>query len=432
MKPKLLILIAMFFAVNITYGQSINFRFNNYVYGWQRIDTLSNSSSAKTTHLRGYQNYLLDINSGKWTFNTLAQTEEDIINKVDKGFHYRFYNLYVKGSNLFDLLDLKLGRQNLFAGVGKGTLDGLHLKIKSGKNKEYQLALFGGIPAPSSYEFENFPKLKDNFHFGAQFIYYGVKDLMAGLSYSNKKQTPESYSTIRLDSVFNPVTREVTLDGPSEQLAGFDINYTYLGKHNFYSKVYYDIELKKLYRAEINARVSIKDNLRAFAEYNYREPHFTYNSIFWVFAYSKYQELQGGLDYSFDNGIIAYGKVGAVFYENDNSVKVQAGFSNANYGFSFIKYMGYAGESDGISGYYQNQIYEDILSASASVSYSRYRLGDIYETDKVNSFSGMLGVTYRPMPQLSVDAQGQLLINRIYESDMRFLIGLNYWLFKKF
>jgi hypothetical protein len=93
--------------------------------------------------------------------------------------------------------------------------------------------------------------------------------------------------------------------------------------------------------------------------------------------------------------------------------------------------MGYSGESDGVSGYAQREIIKGMLSGSASLSYSRYKLGD-YEVDKVNSFSGILGVTYRPVPQFSVDAQGQFLINRIYKTDSRFLIGFSYWLFKRF
>lgn len=430
MKTRVLILIAALIAVSTPRGQSINFRFNNYFYGWQRIDSLSNNSSAKTTHIRGYQNYLVDFNSGQWGFNTLAQTEEDIINRSGRGFHYRFYNLYIKGTNLLDLFDLKLGRQNIFAGTGTGTLDGINVKVKAGKNKEYQMVLYGGLPAPYSYDFQKYPEAKNNYHFGAQFIYYGVKDLMAALSYSNKKRTPEPYVSYRLDSAYNLYERTISFDGPAQQLAGLDVNYTYLVKHNFYSKVYYDITQNKLYRAEINARIALINNLRLFAEYIYRQPYYSFNSIFWVFSYNKNQEVTGGLDYTLKSGINIYGRLGAVLYEKDNSLKIQAGFTHANFGLSFVRYMGYSGESDGVTGYYQRQFYKDILSASASLSYSRYKLGD-YQTDKVNSFSGLLGVTYRPVPQFSVDAQGQFIINRIYKTDSRFLIGFSYWLFKK-
>src|SRR4030095_2678577 len=258
MRPKIIIL-AVLLAADITLAQSVNFRFNNYFYGWQRLDSLSDNSSAKTTHLRGYQNYLLEFNRGKWSFNTLAQTEEDLINRVGRGFHYRFYNLYIKGTNLFDLLDVKLGRQYIYAGTGNGTLDGLHLRFKAGKNKEYQLAVYGGALAPYTYDFGKYPEIKNNYHFGAQFTYYGVRDLMAAVSYSNKKLTPEPYTALRMDSLFNLYDRTIALNGPSEQLIGADVNYTYLGEHNIYGKAYYDIGQNKFYRGEVNARITIKD-----------------------------------------------------------------------------------------------------------------------------------------------------------------------------
>ena len=432
MRSKLLFIAFFLFSLNAASAQTINFRFNNYFYGWQRIDSLSDSPSYRTFHLRGYQNYLLEVNKSNWSFNTLSQTEEDVVSKVEKGFNYRFYNLYVKGTNLFNVLDLKLGRQNIFAGAGIGNIDGIYMKLKAGKYKEFQLAAYGGYNTPDSYELEKLPRLGENYHIGALFTYYGIKDLTASLSYSNKQRKPETYSALRLDSLFDTSTREISFDGPAEQLAGLDLNYTYLGIHNFYSKVYYDIQQKKLYRAELNVRVKLNENIRAFGEYQLREPHFNFNSIFSVFSVSKYQEISGGLDYTLKNGMDLFGKVSAVLYDNDNSVKIQAGMSHPNYGISFIKYLGYAGESDGVSAYYQRNFYDDKFASSASASFSRYRLGNVYATDKINSFSGMLGITYRPVPQISFDAQGQILVNRIYSADTRFLFGFNYWLFKKF
>lgn len=419
------------FATEMTGAQSVNLRFNNYFYSWQRIDSLSESSDAKTTHLRGYQNYLLEFKGNKWSFNTLAQTEEDVIEKTGRGFAYRFYNLYVKGTNLFDVLDVKLGRQYIFAGTGKGTLDGLNLKVKAGKYKEFQLSMYGGALAPYTYEFKKYPEIKNNYHFGAQFYYYGVKDLSAAISYSNKKRTPEPYNTVRIDSAYNLVDRTITFDGLTEQLAGIDLNYTYLIKHNFFGRAYYDFTQKKLYRAEANIRITLPNNLRIFAEYIYREPHFTYNSIFWVFSYNRNQEVSGGVDYTLKNRINIYGRAGVVLYQDDNSIKLQAGFTHPNYGFSFTRFMGYSGESDGASAYYQRKLFQDNISVSANISFASYRIGNVYDTDKVNSFTGMLGLTYRPVPQFSVDVQGQMLINRIYKTDARILAGFSYWLFKK-
>lgn len=447
MKLKLAILVAVMAFTAGTMAQSLNLRFSTHVYGWQRIDSLSDASTAKTTQMRGYQNLLLDISGSKWSFNTLVATEEDLANKPDSidGFRYRLYNAYIKGTNLFNMLDVKLGRQYIFAGVGKGTVDGLYLKVKAGKNKEYQLAVYGGSVTPYTYDFKDYPKIDKNYMAGAQFTYFGLKDLTAGLSYSYKKTAPVSYTATRLDSAYNTSTREITFDGPAEQLAGLDFNYTYQNKHNIFGKVYYNIQMKKLYRGELNIRVTAANNLHVSAGYIYRQPQITYNSIFWVFAGTQQtQEIEGGVDYSLKNGINIYGRVGAVLYEKtdlglaklsekpeNQAIRIQAGFTHPMYGLSFIRYMGYAGESDGVSGYYQRQLMEDKLSTSLSLSYSRYRLGEL-DQDKVNSLSGALGFTFRPMPQLSIDAQGQMLINRIYKTDVRVLVGINYWLFKNF
>lgn len=445
MKTKLTILIAVFVFTAGTMAQSLNLRFSTYVYGWQRIDSLSNESTAKTTHLRGYQNLLLDFSGSKWGFSTLASTEEDFSGKIGDGFNYRLYNAYIKGTNLFNRLDVKLGRQYLFAGVGKGTLDGVYLKVKAGKNKEYQLALYGGSVAPYTYDFENYPKIEENYMFGAQFNYYGFKGLTAGLSYTHKKTAPPTYTALRLDSLYNTSTREITFDGPAEQLAGLDFNYTHDNKHNVFGKLYFDIGMKKVYRGELNVRVTAANNFRISAGYTYRQPQITYNSIFWVFSGTqRTQEIEGGVDYTLKNGMNIYGRVGALLYEkvtsvtisqpvsNENtSLKIQAGVNHPTYGLSFIRYMGYTGESDGVYGYYQRQLMKEKLSASLSLSYSRYRLGE-FETEKVNSLAGSLGFTFRPMPQFSIDAQGQMLINRIYKTDVRVLFGLNYWLFKNF
>jgi hypothetical protein len=137
------------------------------------------------------------------------------------------------------------------------------------------------------------------------------------------------------------------------------------------------------------------------------------------------------VDYTLTNGINIFARVSDVLFDGDHSLRVQAGFNHSNYGLNFVRYMGYSGESDGVNGYYLRQIVPEILSTSVSLSYARYRLGD-YTTEKVNSFSGMLGITYRPNRQLSVDVQGQFIQNRIYKLDSRFLVGISYWLFKKF
>lgn len=426
------LMILFLLTASFVRSQTINARFSTYFYTWQRLDSVTSSGSGTyTNHLKGYQNLLFDVSSKKWSFNSFVQTDEDVTNKIGKGFGYRLYNFYLKGTNLFDVLDLKLGRSFIAAGVHKGSTDGLYMKLKLGKNKEYQLIAYGGELTPLSYEIDKYPKLKDNYSLGGQFLYYGVKDLMLGLSYTNKHRKPESYYTLRTDSIFN--TREVLVetDSPADQLAGLDFNYSYLHKHNLYGKLYYDVNLRKLYRGEFNTSVEVNKNIRLSAGYIYREPQISYNTIFWVFTHKQNQELEGGIDYLFDNGINAYGRIANVFYDGDNSLKLQFGISNSWYGLSFVKYTGYSGESDGFNGYISHELIKSQLILSSNLNYSRYKIGN-YSSDRLNSFAGTLGFTYRPQPRLSIDAQGQFITNEIYKYDTRFLVGFNYWLFTKF
>ncbi len=430
MKTKYKFLFLVLLTASFANAQSINMRFSTQFYSWERADSIN--ADSKTAHIRGYQNLLLDVQKNKWGFNTLIQTEEDVINKVDKGFNYRFYNLYLKGTNLFNVLDLKLGRQYLFAGVGRGAMDGLNLKIKAGKKKEFHFTGYGGAITPGDYEIRDYPSISNNFILGGIFSYYGIRDFSASLSYTNKHRKPESYSAERFDdSLFSMKNVIIDIAPPADQLAGLDFNYSYRQKHFIYGKAYYDINNKVFYKGEFSANISLRNNLRLNAFYEYREPQISYNTIFWTFAHKQYQEVGGGLDYTLKSGINLYGKISDVIYTDDNSLKIQIGFNHPSYGLSYTKYTGYAGESDGAYGYFYKELVRSKLSSNLGLSYSSYNIGD-YSAEKENAFSGSLGFTFRPVPRFSVDLQGQFITNKIYKYDTRFLLGLNFWLFKKY
>lgn len=434
MKQKLLLIIfslLLMSQINL-YSQTLNLRLSTHIYSWERLDSLDmGAGTVKTTHLRGYQDYLVGISYKKWEFNTTAQTEEDITEKTGRGFGYRFYNAYIKGSNLFNILDVKLGRQYVSQGVGRGTMDGLNFKLKLGKDKQYQLSGFGGALTPLVYDFDNYPKLKDSYAFGGMFSYYGVKNLMLGVSYFNKNRKPDSYYATRLDSMFNTQTVLVESDSKANQLIGLDIAYSHQ-KYDFYGKAYVDINTQRFYRGEFNGSYRLPENIKVSAGYQYREPLISYNTIFWVFTQSSNQEIYVNVDYLWKKTFNFYAGVSDVLYKDDHSLKIQAGFSHPSFGLSFVKYTGYAGESDGVYGYFNYELIWSKLSLTSGLNYSRYKL-DSYATqdDRVDSFSGILGIVYRPHPRFTVDLQGQFLNNRIYKSDTRMLLGVTYWLFSK-
>ena len=429
--------LVMFFALLASgLSQTLNLRFNNAFYTWKRVDSLtgSNADATYTTHLKGYQNLAFDLNFGKWTLSSFVQTDEDIINKIDRGFSFRFYDAYLKGNNLFNVLDLKLGRQYVSAGSGRGTIDGAHFKLKLGDRKQYQIVGYGGYLTPLAYDFQGYKQLKDNFLAGGQFLYYGVKDLSVGLSYAMKRRGMDPYYTIRPDELFNPKVVYIETESKSEQIAGADVSYRINKKHNVFGRAYYDINMKKLYKAEINANFALTDKVKFSVGYYYKQPQISYNTIFWVFNYKKYQEVEAGIDYAariFGTDANVYGRFGGVFYESDNSLKFQFGVSNPWYGLGVVKCTGYAGETEGAFGYFNHDLYKNQFVLTSNLSYSRYNLGN-YNADKVDVFSGALGLTYRPVNHFSIDAQGQFMTNEIYKFDTRFLLGFNLWLFTNF
>lgn len=426
-----LILLYLFISA-FANAQTINLRLSTYVYSWQRADSLNNDY--KTTHLKSYQNLFLEVSKNKWSLNTSLLTQEDIVKKTSDGFEYSIYNLYIKGTDLWNALDVKIGRQYVFAGVGNGTMDGINLKLKTGKNKEYQISVYGGALTPGDYNFRKYPSLDNNFIFGSIFSYYGNKGLSASLSYYIKRKQYEPYTAPRTDSLFNTTDELIVTDSRDQHLAGFNLSYTGKQKYFIFGKAFYDIYRKKFYRAEFNASYPVK-NFRISADYSYREPQLTYNTTFWTMAQywtlNHYQQVGGGIDYTLRNGINIFGSLSDVIYTDDNSLKYQAGFKHPGYGLYYTGFSGYSGKSNGFTGYLFREIVRSVLSGNLTLNYSNYNIGEL-SSDKVNEFSGMIGITYRPSAYFTIDAQGQFITNRIYKIDSRFLIGINYRLFKVF
>jgi hypothetical protein len=418
-----LIAVLILFAAQVS-AQSLNMRLNSYFYTWERADSIGGAS---TNHLRGYQNLSFDINGGKWSFNTWMQTGEDLTNQIGRGFEYSLYNAYLKGSDLFGVMDMKLGRQYVYAGVGKGPIDGLLLKFKAGSKKEYQFTAYGGFNTPANYDFTDYGSLNNDFLAGANLGYYGMQGLVANLSFMERYRKPQSYTAPRLDTAFNTAEYSFATDSKQYTLGGLDFNYAY--KHIFgtYGKLYFDFNRELIYKGEINASYATGP-VKFSAGYQYREPQISYNSIFWTFEHEAYQEIEGSIDYSLNNGMIIYGKLADVIFTDDNSLRYQIGFGGPNYGISYIGYSGSAGNSNGFNAYGAYQLVRDILSGNASVGYASYYLGSI-ESEKQDNLTGTLGLTYRPSRQVSIDAQGQILTNRDYSYDTRLLLGINYWLF---
>lgn len=432
MKTKHILVLVLIFVSAIAKAQSVNFSLSTYFYSWERADSINNDF--KTTHLKGYQNMLFGVTQKKWSLNSSLLAQEDIVKESGDGFDYSFYNLYIKGTSLWNALDVGIGRQYVFAGVGNTSVDGLSLRYKAGMNKQYQLSVYGGALTPGNYDFQSYPAFHNNFIFGSKFSYYGDQGFTGSLSYLIKRKKYDPYYAPRIDSMYKTTEELIVTDSRDQQLIGLNLNYTGKKNYTIFGKAFYDVYLEKFYQAEFNISYPVK-NFRISADYTYRGAQLTYNTTFWTMAQfwplSHYQLLEGSVDYTLSNGMNLFASLSNVFYIDDNSLKYQAGFKSPGYGLYYVGYSGYSRESNGAVGYFYRQLIPEKLSGNITLNYSNYNLGD-YSSNYENQFSGILGIAYRPNRQFTIDAQGQFLANRIYSIDSRFLLGVTYSLFSKF
>ena len=83
------------------------------------------------------------------------------------------------------------------------------------------------------------------------------------------------------------------------------------------------------------------------------------------------------------------------------------------------------GDLDGLNFELRYPLFEKKFTPHAGIVFSNYALSD--NLDKTSAWAGVLGATYRPFRALSVDVQGQYMANKIYKSDMRGYLRINYW-----
>jgi len=103
----------------------------------------------------------------------------------------RFYNFYLNYANLFEMVDISLGRQAIFAGVGTAQSMAASLNpIAWFRLKVF--GYYGALPSPGQ-KFEMISDQKNNNMFGAQLIGMPMDFARVSLSYMQKNIKPETY-----------------------------------------------------------------------------------------------------------------------------------------------------------------------------------------------------------------------------------------------
>lgn len=416
MKKYIFFLCIICFFGNLS-AQNIFGRLSSSAYFYETY-TDQNTS---VNNIRSFNILALTASKDKFSLKTRLNFETDFSNSYNDDPRLRFYNLYIEGKDLFDVVTVKLGRQTLINSLG-ALFDGLSAKFKYDK---YSLTAYygGNVPAYQKLEFTD--DLENDYVFGAKFNAKLNKEFGVGLDYINKNFKPVEYTVERLDEDYNPINVLIRKNSIQYHYISANASYIKSDKLMLNSKFTYDLNYKQASRFNFSGRVQASKKIGVNVYYNFRESRIAYNSIFSVFNYGNSQEIETGLDYKINREFSLIGKYGYVKYKDDNSSRLSVGFNSIYGSLTYRKTFGYAGELDAISIYSAKSFLQGKITPSVSIAYTSYKLDEDDESDDLITLS--CGLNYRPIKKFSFDFQTQYYNNKYYKNDLRFLLRANYY-----
>ena len=389
-------------------------------YSWEQYDTVGSSS----TYMRAFQVAQLSYKSGNFSVHTYLQGAMNLSSSFGDLGRIRMYNLYARWANIGDVLDVEVGRQAIYAGVGNGTIDGVLLRAKFLQNKLRVIGYWGATVTP------RYTGVRKNWHdnraIGGQIITTAVRGLRLGISYMNRNEEREPYATLRArDTTFEAYPYAISNDSRSQEFMSGDAYYTYGRIFSLYGRYDYDLYFSKTSRAQGGARVNVTKALALTGDYIFRSPRISYNSIFSAFVDNSVSELEGGVEYGFTRFIRAFARYARVSYTDAESNRWTIGVNNGYGSISYSGSDGYAGQLQSFNFTGSYPVMENKLVPTLGFNFASYRLSP--EDDREEALSVLLGLIVRPMRSLWFDGQLQWLTNRAYSNDLRLQLKLTYW-----
>ena len=419
------IFLLLFLSFATCAAQLMSGRFTTSFYGWQGRDT----SLAKQNYLRAYENVQFNIGEPHFFFSTNFQVSKDFGTVISSDPDLRLSSLVFQGRNIVDMVDVSLGRQFVFAGVGNGLMDGGIAKARFFSGM-IGVTAYGGYNVVQSRTINLKRNFSDNALYGAQILFMPVTDGSLGISYMNRSRKPEPFKAVRADSLFNPEVIEIAYAPVEEKYASVDAEYTMSRLFNVYGRSDYDVNFERISRAQLFPRVSVLSNVNVTGEYLFRQPRIAFNSIFSVFETNSTQEAEGGIEYAPVADIQTYVRYGYVSYTDDQSTRIRVGGTYRGVSVSYTRNLGYEGDLNGVLLQAVYPVFERTLIPMIGFGYASYQVSQ--QAEKNSVVNGTLGATYRPMQMLSADIQMQWMRNRIYANDMRIFMKVSYWFSDRF
>lgn len=407
----------------VSQAQLLTSRFTTSFYGWQGID----SARAKTLYVRGYETIHLNLANEQYQFLSNVQLSNDFGTTITTDPELRISSLMVKGNNIGGFVDISMGRQFVYAGVGAGIIDGCVVSTKLLQNT-LGVTTYGGLNVIHTREWNLNQSLLENSLYGALVSYSPMENGTLGISYMSKLWKREHYLGIRpnlADSSFDPQYVVFYSRPNEEEFTSIDVLYDVPETFTFYARSDYNMLSEEISRAQFSTKYFVLKNLSLAAEYIFHEPRLAYNSIFSVFNYGSTKEIEGSVEYQIFSTVRIFARFANVAYVDDNSRRLSLGGMYKYLTFNYTQNFGYAGDLNGVNIFVVYPLAERNFTPSFGVGYASYKLSKELPSNSV--LSVLAGATYRPFKMLTTDLQVQWMNNKQYKSDTRVFLKMSYY-----
>jgi hypothetical protein len=341
-----------------------------------------------------------DIATDGLSFHTFVRALKDF-NSEDSSDMKRIlkiYNLYTEyGSHNRGFI--RLGRQFLSFGVGKGSIDGAtgQLVIPG----MARLTAFAGLGVQS--ESLSVQAWEESRTLGGQLSvqYLHKTDITASFVEKAVRDTStEQKMRLDLRTELRPGLRPYV---------GADFDFV-------------ESTLSRLYAGFADNRT---DKLSSYINYSYLKPAFPKNSFFHKLENEGYSRVRAGV--TFNPAWVADFTVTFVssIYETDNAhyleVSADGEWLSLGAGHSF----GYGGERTGVFASASYPVFKT-LNLDAGLDYAVYRFTeeDAVSSDE-NDIAGYTGAKWKPFANVDIGARVENLVNQDYEYDVRFVSNIS-------
>ena len=377
---------------------------------------------------------------------------DDFSSDLNTGTTLRIFDLYADYKKTLFSSDIRIGRQFVFAGVGRGPIDGIRLSFNSRENGK--LLLYAGTMAPAVNP-DNIDSWNESNIFGGELTAYYLLGNVMKFSFvrRSRKVEPFELSFPRFGiSSLNPSSLQ-------QQAAGINIARSLSDNMSLYLRGDFGIgegaldKSVSMDRGEIALTHNKRNSHYLTLELLNRKPLVYVNSFFSNFSslLRRSNELSVSFDKKTAENLWLNSKIAFVIYgtssesEGANSLRINSGFKFKSFSSGLIFRNGYGGDWLGLNAGYYGQVMQSLslrIDGEWSMfSLTSYDLGN--DKDESIAFSLRTGINWRFNRNVSLDAEIQSLSQSIEwanisntvlfagnDNEFRAFLKLNIWFWK--